>query len=917
MSSSHPHLSSPSTSFHPPSIDPHPSIGLDDDVAELQLDGDGDDDSLHPTTVDDTEPLDLEADDDAYSPQHQLDTQTHSLPSPHPPQPAALPPAPPPPPAAVIQPVKQAASSPRTSLSSRSAAKEREQRVILPITAAPITRQNQDDTVVGIQPHHVDFEESGEDEDEEQQQLADGTERGEIWYEQELEEDDEEEEEEVWKAPTIDTTRDNDREVSDIMSRTPSYSQQRAKELAIVAAIKAEKERYPGQIITSPPSIPPTSATSSSSSSTTSASSTTKAKAASTIAAVAKVGQEGGPSPAFSYPGGGTATKGGGVRHGGNGMYGEASDEKLKAARVSASSVSPAPPSPSTVLLSSMPLSRWLLLSYGMALFGSVMFQFAAIVMLMHLFEDTLLPASLFGLVESISHALSPLLIRSLLSSTAPPSRWVLCCSQLSLHVSIVACSLVFHYSLTSSVLSSRHMHWVVLIVILLLGMSAKLAQDITQSAVHALSASVTHGSHALKPVEVSMSLLSPMFFGAVSTYNQPDVAVLVCVGWSAVGGMLTLGVGCGSSSRVRRKRVGEGGTSGSGGDGGGGSGSSGEDSSKGNGSGGKRKHKVGLQVVVHSSPHTPDDQHGHIASPTASSLPSSTSASTGCCGPILSLFHHPQFLPALSYAFLSLSILSFSVDMIAFLSTANVSDFALGAGRSLSTLLALLPPLFIDRLTRRLSLPLTGVISVWLQCVLLSPIVVIFMLTDRHAVKSFVVPLYVCLCFGTLSQSAFTAIESPLVIRHNINNGSSSSGSSQSNSLALRILVHMAIFVSYLLTVICFDPNWFFIPVAISFGCCVLAAIVYTLYACRGGRGREYSAVGGGGGMELVGMVGGKGRRGSEEVEEVDVDGELDGEDVMGEVDMGVDGDGDGVDEYEVRMSEDEGRIGHVHSLS
>ena len=306
MSSSHPHLSSPSTSFHPPSIDPHPSIGLDDDVAELQLDGDGDDDSLHPTTVDDTEPLDLEADDDAYSPQHQLDTQTHSLPSPHPPQPVALPPAPPPPPAAVIQPVKQAASSPRTSLSSRSAAKEREQRVILPITAAPITRQNQDrTTVVGIQPHHVDFEESGEDEDEEQQQLADGTERGEIWYEQELEEDDDEEEEEVWKAPTIDTTRDNDREVSDIMSRTPSYSQQRAKELAIVAAIKAEKERYPGQIITSPPSIPPTSATSSSSSSTTSASSTTKAKAASTIAAVAKVGQEGGPSPAFSYPGGG------------------------------------------------------------------------------------------------------------------------------------------------------------------------------------------------------------------------------------------------------------------------------------------------------------------------------------------------------------------------------------------------------------------------------------------------------------------------------------------------------------------------------------------------------------------------------------------------------------------------------------
>ena len=883
MSSSHPQLSSPSKPVAAT------SAVLEDEIAVLQLDGE-EDDNLHPHIVDDTEPVDLEADDDAYSPQHQVEPQ--------PAQPAPLPPAPPPPPPAIKAVVT---SSPRTSLSSRSAAKEREQRVILPITAAPITRQNQDDTVVGIQPHHVDFEEdSGEEEDG---LAGDGTERGEIWYEAELETDgDDDDEEELWKAPTIEAA-EHDREVSDIMSRTPSYSQQRAKELAIVAAIKAEKERYPGQIITSPPAVQSPS-TAIATTIISSAINATKAiKAAQSSAIVSKAGD--GSSPTFSYPGG-TA----GTTDGGNTLYGEMSEEeKMKGTRISASSVSPVPPSPSAALSSSIPLSRWLLLCYGVALFGSLMFEFAAIVLLMHLFTETLLPASLFGLLESVTHALSPLLIRWLLSSTAQPSRWTLCVSVLSLHVSILACSLVFHYSLTSAVLNSLHMHWVMLLVILLLGMAAKLALDLTQSAVYALSISATDGLKSLQPVEVCVSLLSPLFFGAVSTYNEPDVAVLVVVGWSAMGAVLTLGVGCGSG--VRRKRVGEGGATSSGGE------SSGEDSKA---HGGARKHKAAVQVVLHSSSHTPDDQHGHIASPTASSLPPSASATThGCLGSILSLLYHPQFLPALAYAFLSLSILSFSVDMIAFLSTANVSDFALGAGRSLSTLLSLLPPLFIDRLTRRLSLPLTGVISVWLQCVLLSPIVVIFLMTDRHAVQSFVLPLYLCLCCGTLSQSAFAAIQSPLVLRnpqHNSNNSSSSSSSNQqSNSLALRILIHSAIFVSYVLTIVCFNPNWFFIPVAISFGCCVAAAVVYSVYACRGGRGREYSAVGGGGGMELVGMVGGlKGhrRRGSDtEVEEVDGDGDGD---VLGEVEVAVDGDGDAGEEYEVRM-EDDGHVGHSHS--
>ena len=856
MSSAHSRITSPtnaSSSLHtvPPVVD--------DEIAELQLDGE-EDDSLHPPVVDDAEPVDLEADDDVYSPQHQVESQ--------PPQPAPVPPAPPPPPPTAPQPTKPVlSSSPRTSLSSRSAAKEREQRVILPITAAPITRQNQDDTVVGIQPHHVDFDESGEEEDG---LGGDGMERGEIWYEAELESDHDDDEEELWKAPTIDTaTHDQDREVSDIMSRTPSYSQQRTKELAIVAAIKAEKERYPGQIITSPPSIhsPPNSATA--------------ASPASVTAKVVKVGHTAvvvakHPSPTFSYPG--SSETSGGVTAG-VGVYGdEASEEKFKA-RVSTSSVSPAPSSPSAAALSSSPLSRWLLICYGVALFGSLMFEFAAIVLLMHLFKNTLLPASLFGLLESVTHALSPLLIRWLLSSNAQPSRWTLCASVLSLHVSIIACSLVFHYSLTpSSIINSRQMHWEMLLVILVLGMSAKLALDLTQSAVYALAASVIGGSTALQPVEVCVSLLSPLFFGAVSTYNEPDVAVLVVVGWSAVGAVLTMAVGCGSG--VKRQQVGESGTVSGGG------GSSGDDSKV---KVGARKHKTALQVMVHSS-HTPDDQHGHIASPTASSLPSSTSASTGgCFSSIASVFYHPQFLPALSFALLSLSILSFSVDMIAFLSSADVSDFALGAGRSLSTFLSLLPPLFIDRLTRRLSLPLTGVVSVWMQCVLLSPIVVIFVVTDRHAVRSFVLPLYLCLCCGTLSQSAFAAIQSPLVLRTSNNNAS--------NNLALRILVHSAVFVSYLLTIVCFDPDWFFVPVAISFGCCVTAALVYSLYACRGGRGREYSAVGGGGGMELVGMVGGK----------ADGDG-----DVLGEVEMGVEGDGG--DEYESRMGE-ESHVGHSHS--
>ena len=920
----------------------HSTTAHDPDTAdELQLDNDDDDhDHLHHTALDDTDPpLDLEADDDAYSPHHPPPTDPHDLPPPPPPQPAPPPPQPAPlipiaapvaAPVAVAVTVassssKRSSPSPRGSQSSRSAAKEREQRVILPITAAPITRQNQDDTVVGIQPHHVDFDDdssgSGEEEEEEAGMAEAITGSDGMWYEEELlvedtaaveaeeaEAEEEEEEGEVWKAPTVDTTT-HDREVSDIMSRTPSYSQQRAKELAIVAAIKAEKERYPGQIITSPPSIPPSSTSSPSTNAATTAITAIK-PIKTTTAAV---------SPAFSYPG--TTT---------HAPYIDPADEQAKGRTSASASVSPAPsPSAAGGSMGGLVLGRWWLLCYGVALFSSVMFEFAAIVLLMHLFRDTLLPASLFGLLESITHALSPLLIRWVMASpgapTAQPGRWLLGVSVLSLHVAIIACALVFHYSLTATILQTTHAHYTLLIAILLLGMAAKLALDLTKSAVHSLSAA-SHASQAaaVQRIEVCCALLAPLVFGAVSTYNEPDVAVLVCVGWSAVGGGLTLAVGCccgsggggggGGGGGVRRKRVSEGGGDGVG------IGGSSEVSEVSFGS--KKKHnKPTVKIVVHTS-HTPDDHH--IASPTATSLPTTTSTppshggAGGWLGSTLSsLFYHPHFLPALSYAFLSLSILSFSVDMIAFLSTAAVSDFALGAGRSVQALLALVPPLFIDRLTRRLSLPVTGVLVVWLQCVLLSPIVVIFVLTDRHSVQSFVLPLYLCLCCGSLSQSAFTAIESPLVLRN-------SAPSHSHSSLALRILIHLAIFFSYLLTIVCFNPEWFIVPVAISFGCVVCAAVVYSVHAWRGGsRGREYSAVGGGGGgMELVGG-GGRGRGGkggmgggvvSDEVEE---EGEVGVEEVE---EVGLEGDGfgegEGGDEYEVRMEgEEDGHVGHAHS--
>ena len=110
---------------------------------------------------------------------------------------------------------------------------------------------------------------------------------------------------------------------------------------------------------------------------------------------------------------------------------------------------------------------------------------------------------------------------------------------------------------------------------------------------------------------------------------------------------------------------------------------------------------------------------------------------------------------------------LAFSVDMIAYLSSLGVSDFTLGCGRALTTLIAALPPLCIDTAIRRFGADYTGLIAVWLQVLLLGPIPVIFALTDHDNKGQFLTPLYVCLCFSSLSLSAFRYIETPLTPHH------------------------------------------------------------------------------------------------------------------------------------------------------
>ena len=793
------------------------AVHLDSDT-ELQLD------EGQPHPADSPNPdLDLLVDDD-------------DSPHPHPPQqPAAAPPPPPPPPSASSTkpspspspkpppphlphpPSSPSPPSSHPSLSSKSKElKEREQRVILPITAAPITRHNQDDTVVGIGPHHVDFDSPLQRLDDDEDDGDGDDDRDEIWYEEDLATPPSEpSSHSAPRPPPLSTGSPStphpdpyDREVSVIMSRTPSYSQQRKKELALVAAIKAERARHPDQIITSPPT-------------TAAASEEGTPRRGSAVGAV-KV------SPTFSYP----AVEGYDVYAGGGGQR-----EKMIGPS-SPSSSSPAPGVRGWGRCGGMAAVT----AFSCSLMASLMFEFSAIVLIMHMFNTTLLPASLFGLSESVVNAFAPLIARAALVRWR--GRAVLAWATTVQHVCIVCASVVFHFSFT--VYAGTEVVWGLLWPLLALGMLAKLGLCVARSAMADM------GEHALamSRMELGVSLITPVLFGAVSTYQEPDVATLVVGGWSLAVLPLGLIAGCLKGEEPE---------------------------------GDVRP----VKEVVVQSVHTPDvDHHGHVSSPPPSSAPPPSSL-------CLAVFHHPAFLPSLSYALLALSILAFSVDMIAYLSSLGVSDFTLGCGRALTTLIAAVPPLFIDVALRRLGSDYTGLIAVWLQVLLLAPIPVIFTLTDRKGAGQFLTPLFICLCFSSLSLSCFRCIESPLAPR---------SGPSSSADYLLRVMVHLAVFVSYGLTIVFFDPDWFLVPVLISFACVLLAAVVYSVYARRRGGG-SYVTIGGEGEMVRVGKgveAGGIGRG-----EEVEVEGEGDGTEEGGGKSAGKK---EGEEEWE--GSEDEHRM-------
>ncbi|ORX92577.1 hypothetical protein K493DRAFT_225311, partial [Basidiobolus meristosporus CBS 931.73] len=185
----------------------------------------------------------------------------------------------------------------------------------------------------------------------------------------------------------------------------------------------------------------------------------------------------------------------------------------------------------------------------------------------------------------------------------------------------------------------------------------------------------------------------------------------------------------------------------------------------------------------------------------------------------------HPVFLASLSVAMLYLTVLSFNGIMVSFLKWQGYSDSLIAAMRAMSAFTGVLATYLMPILARHIGIVRTGTWSIWSQVITLIPVVAAFLGPPTLLAK--------VMLFGGMALSRIGLWSFDLSQVHIVQSQVANEDAGRINGLQ-HSLCNVFDLAQFGLTIIFYNPEDFIIPVTTSFVMVLLAACTFSYYTHR-----------------------------------------------------------------------------------
>jgi len=473
--------------------------------------------------------------------------------------------------------------------------------------------------------------------------------------------------------------------------------------------------------------------------------------------------------------------------------------------------------SENTLLLSGSTTSaRFLYASYFFAAWGDRMWEFAAIIFLMDLFPDTLLPSSLLGFAETAAGIVGSTAIGAYIDRTNRLT--VVRLSVAAQNVSIAVAGAIFYVALSYVDSWSRRVKWMAFAALCICACVARWASSMNKIALHKNwlvvlahdnSELQTKLNANMRRVDLICSIVAPLAVGVLSSLSTNAMACVMISAWSTasffvewfLNGLVYARV---PALHVQRQSI-----------------LDAVESAIPSGLASNRDRAIDDRPLQESlSP-----QQQQLRSPLLDAQPHHSTASS-----IGVYVRHPVFLASLAYCLLYVSCLSFGGIMVAYLKTLGLSDALLAGGRAIAALVGVFATVIAPIMIQNIGLLRSGVIAVWLQFLCLAPLVVVgFILLNEHS-RAFMILVFFTICSSRFGLWLFDLIETQLMQELIVPADAGRINGAQ------EALMNVGYLMSFVLTMVFSNPAQFVYPAIVSVSAVASCAICFSIFVRRHG---------------------------------------------------------------------------------
>jgi solute carrier family 40 (iron-regulated transporter), member 1 len=417
---------------------------------------------------------------------------------------------------------------------------------------------------------------------------------------------------------------------------------------------------------------------------------------------------------------------------------------------------------------------------YFFAAWGDRMWEFSSVVFLLNLFPDTLLPPSLFGLIETIAGILGSSSIGAFIDRSNRLT--AVRASIVGQNITIFGASILYYFALVSD--WGTGTLWGVFAALATCACFAKWSSSLNKISIHKDWVVVMCGGDSalqskvnanMRRVDLFCSILSPLAIGVIATTSSAAIACLFIAGWSFVSLFVEFYLSAWVYKKIPKMAI-----------------------------------KVSKQVNAEEKA----DDRAPVAPTTISSV-------------LRTYIAHPVFLASLGYCFLYVSVLNFGGIMVAFLKAKGLSDAWLAAGRGIAAWAGIVGTFATPPLIEKKGLYWAGSLFSVLQTMCLSPLAVAFFVMDLNSTL-FMVVLFICICSSRVGLWGFDLVVTQLMQEEVKSEEAGAVNGAQ------EAFCNIGYLLSFITTMVFSNPSSFLYPALISFGSVISANVLFQIHIKR-----------------------------------------------------------------------------------